>query len=108
MISQRERRALSDIEQHLSASEPDLAYLLECFHAWAPPRHHRRGARRVVGLVGLALGAFLLTVALTLRNADVLLSAVTVLLADAAWWMLLTAMKPARQRGPNSFDHHGW
>ncbi|MEY9940834.1 DUF3040 domain-containing protein [Streptacidiphilus sp. MAP5-3] len=108
MLSQYERRALSDIEEHLRASEPDLVHLLECFHAWAPPRHRRHSLRRVVGLAGLALGAFLLAVAFTVRSADVLLLAVTVLLADAAWWTLLAAIALARRRGLNSREPQRW
>lgn len=106
MLSQHERRALSDIEEHLRASEPDLVHLLESFHAWAPPRPRRRGVRRVVGPAGLALAAVLLAVAFTVRSADALLLAVTVLLADAAWWMLLIAMALARQRGLNRGGSH--
>ncbi|MEY9874450.1 hypothetical protein ABH931_003950 [Streptacidiphilus sp. MAP12-33] len=106
MLSQHERRTLSDIEEHLRASEPDLVHLLECFHAWAPPRHHHRGLRRVVGPAGLALAAVLLAVAFTVHSAGALLLAVTVLLADAAWWMLLTAMALVRQRGLNREGTH--
>ncbi|WP_084714443.1 DUF3040 domain-containing protein [Streptacidiphilus rugosus] len=106
MLSQHERRALSDIEEHLRASEPELVRLLECFHAWAPPQHRRRGVRRVVGPAGLALGAFLLAVAFTVRSADVLLLAVTILLADAAWWTLLAVTALARQRILNNRESH--
>jgi hypothetical protein len=95
MLTQHERRALADIEQHLRASEPDLACLLERFHQWAPPRRRRVP---LVRLVGLALGAVLIAIAFGLHSAGALLLGVMVLLADAALWAIFPVIALVRSR----------
>jgi hypothetical protein len=96
MLTHHERRALADIEQHLRASEPDLACLLEQFHRWAPPR--RRRLPGAIGLAGLVLGAVLLAVAFGVHSAAALLLTVTVFLADAACWTVLAVIALVRSR----------
>jgi len=92
MLSQHDRRALADIEEHLRAKEPDLVHLLERFHDWAPPRRRGVDPRRAVGLAGLALGVILLATALAVHSADVAVLGVVLLLVDAAWWALVAGV----------------
>jgi len=98
MLSQHDRRALADIEEHLRAKEPDLVHLLERFHDWAPPRRCGVGLRRDVGLAGLVLGVILLATALAVHSADVAVLGVVVLVVDAAWWALVAGVALVRHR----------
>ena len=92
MLSQHERRALADIEEHLRDVDPDLAHRLEHWHAG------HRHIRYAIGLAGFLLSVLLLAAALLAHNADVAVLAVTVLLADAAWWTVLAGIVLVKSR----------
>lgn len=105
MLSQHERRALADIEEHLAADQPDLARLLEGFDRWAPPRHR---VRRRGPLATLGLGIVLLAVAFAVHSAAVMLLAAGTL-ASVGLMLITRAIKaigPHRVRHANgSADH---
>jgi hypothetical protein len=83
MLSQHERRALADIEEHLSASEPELARLLQRLDPSVPPQCRVR--RRVLGLAlaALAAGSYLLAIAYAVHSPSLILLATAVLLPDS-------------------------
>lgn len=84
MLPQDEQRTLAEIEQHLRASDPELVRRFEP-SADAPPRARR--AVRAIGMAGLVLGMFLLTLGFAGENADLALMGAAVLVMDAAWWV---------------------
>jgi hypothetical protein len=84
MLPQNEARTLAEIEEHLRASDPDLVRRLEP-SSQAPPRSGR--VVRAVGMAGLILGMFLLTLGFAGENADLALMGAAVLVMDAAWWV---------------------
>lgn len=91
MLSQHDRRTLADIEEHLSANEPELARRLEQLRASMPPPSAPKNAtphhvREAVGLSRLILGAALLAMAFAARSADLALLGVVLLAADTALW----------------------
>jgi hypothetical protein len=96
MLSQHERRTLADIEEHLREVDPNLAHRLEHGYAGASSRHSH--IRHAIGLAGLLLSALLFAAALLARNADAAVLAVTVLLADVAWWTTLAGIALAKSR----------
>lgn len=104
MLPQNEARTLAEIEQHLRASDPDLVRRFEPSPEAPPPRSGR--VVRVIGMTGLVLGVFLLTLGFAGENADLALMGAAVLVMDAAWWVTsaLVAMVRALFR---SDDRHG-
>jgi hypothetical protein len=94
MLSQRERRTLAAIEQRLSGEEPALQRLLAGFDRWAPAR---RRIRHRVAWWAVVVGVVLLGGAFALRNADLLLLAVTALLGAAAGWLVIAALSLLRR-----------
>lgn len=84
MLPQNEARTLAEIEQHLRASDPDLVRRFEPSPE-APPRSGR--VVRAIGMAGLILGVFMLTIGFAGENADLALMGAAVLVMDAAWWV---------------------
>lgn len=106
MLPQNEARALAEIEEHLRANDPDLVKTLERPHGahraqQTPPRGGRRVVR-TVGMAGLVLSVFLLTLGFAGSNADLALLGAAVLVMDAAWWVTSALVAMIR-----AMYHHG-
>jgi hypothetical protein len=99
MLPQNEAKALAEIEEHLRADDPDLVRRFDPSHD-ARPRG-RRVVRRV-GMTGLVLSVFLLTLGFAGRNADLALMGAAVLVMDVTWWMTSAFVALIR-----AMFHHG-
>jgi hypothetical protein len=106
MLPQNEARTLAEIEQHLRASDPDLVKRFEPAADDAPPRGRR--VVRAVGMTGLVLGMFLLTLGFAGENADLALMGAAVLVMDAAWWATSALVSMVRALFRQDEQHGRW
>jgi len=106
MLPQDEARTLAEIEEHLRASDPDLVKRFEPASSQDAPRSGR--AVRVVGMTGLILGLFLLTLGFAGENADLALMGAAVLVMDAAWWATSALVAMVRALFRQDDSHGRW
>lgn len=91
MLSQHDRRALADIENHLRTSDPDFARRLEHPSECEPARRRRgRVCLRVI-LAGLVAALALLATAFAARSADAVVWAGVALMTAAGATAVWTA-----------------
>lgn len=98
MLSQHDRRALADIENHLRDSDPEFVRRLDHPAEFEPTHRAHGNAVRTLILIGLIVGLSLVATAFATRSADAIVWAFVVLMTTMSGTAMWAANRLRHQR----------